>query len=295
MVRSLNQEIIHQLLPDRTPYAHKGDFGKVLLLCGSRGFTGAAYLASMGALRCGAGLVFLGVPESIYAIEAVKLNEAVVFPLEDCQGMISAEAIPEILERIGRMDAVLIGCGLSQSDSVESVVLAVLEHAKCPVIVDADGINMLCRNIDVLRDRVYPSILTPHDGEFQRLTTAMGYSGKKLSEYDADDFSGRAAVAMEVAKALGCVLLLKGHHTCITDGQTCYRNATGNPGMAVGGSGDVLAGMITALVGQGLDTLEAAACGAWLHGAAGDCCAEAMGQYAMLPTDMLDMLPRLLK
>ena len=277
----LNHQKVLDILPTRDCNAHKGNFGRILLLCGSRGYTGAAYLAAMGALRSGAGLVFLGVPESIYAIEAVKLNEAIVFPLPDMDGKLSAEAIPEILERLPRMDAVLIGCGLGQSADTFAVVKAVLENAECPVVVDADGINLLSGHKDILRGRRFPTILTPHDGEFTRLG---GVIGKE-----------RMASAEAMARDLGCIVLLKGHRTCITDGVCGYFNNTGNPGMAVGGSGDLLAGIIVSLLGQGIRPLEAAACGAWLHGAAGDLCASQIGQYGMLPTDMLDRLPRLMK
>lgn len=281
MIRRLNHELVLSLLPDRNPWGHKGNFGKLLLLCGSRGYTGAAFFASMGALRSGAGLVFLGVPESIYGIEAVKLNEPVIFPLPDAGGRLSADAVPEILTRLPQMDAVLVGPGLGQSEGTLAVVRAVLENAQCPVVVDADGINVLSAHRDLLRGRKSPTILTPHDGEFARLGGVIG----------EDRMSAAAALAEE----LGCVVLLKGHETCITDGTDGYLNPTGNPGMAVGGSGDVLAGVITALLGAGLPPLEAAACGAWLHGAAGDRCAAELGQYGMLPTDMLSALPRLMK
>lgn len=277
----LNQDSVLALLPDREPWGHKGTFGKILLLCGSRGYTGAAYLAAMGALRTGAGLVFLGVPESIYEIEAVKLHEPVVFPLPEKDGKLSRFAVSEIAERLPRMDAVLIGCGLGQSDGTLAVVKTVLEQARCPVVVDADGINVLAEHKDILRGRAYPTILTPHDGEFLRF-------GGTLDE-------DRMAAAAHYSREWNSILLLKGHQTCITDGQTGYRNETGNPGMAVGGSGDVLAGMITSLLGQGLCPLEATACAAWLHGAAGDLCAEEIGQYGMLPTDMLTRIPRLMK
>ena len=269
------------LLPDRNPWGHKGNFGKLLLLCGSRGYTGAAFFAAMGALRSGAGLVFLGVPESIYGIEAVKLNEPVIFPLPDAGGRLSADAVPEILARLPQMDAVLVGPGLGQSEGTLAVVRAVLEKAECPVVVDADGINVLSAHRDLLRGRKLPTILTPHDGEFARLGGVIG--------------EDRMAAAAALAEELGCTVLLKGHETCITDGTDGYINPTGNPGMAVGGSGDVLAGVITALLGAGLPPLEAAACGAWLHGAAGDRCAAELGQYGMLPTDMLSALPRLMK
>lgn len=281
MIRRLNHELVLSLLPDRNPWGHKGNFGKLLLLCGSRGYTGAAFFAAMGALRSGAGLVFLGVPESIYGIEAVKLNEPVIFPLPDAGGRLSADAVPEILARLPQMDAVLVGPGLGQSEGTLAVVRVVLEKAECPVVVDADGINVLSAHRDLLRGRKLPTILTPHDGEFARLGGVIG----------EDRMSAAAALAEE----LGCVVLLKGHETCITDGTDGYINPTGNPGMAVGGSGDVLAGVITALLGAGLPPLEAAACGAWLHGAAGDRCAAELGQYGMLPTDMLSALPRLMK
>ena len=277
----LNHQKVLNTLPDRDENAHKGNFGKILLLCGSSGYTGAAALSAMGALRSGAGLVFLGVPESIYAIEAVKLTEAIVFPLPDCDGKLSVDAIPAILDRLPKMDAVLIGPGLGQSEGTFKVVKSVLENFTGPVILDADGINVLAAHKDVLRGRQAPTILTPHDGEFARLDGVIG--------------NDRSAAAGEMAKELGCILLLKGHRTVITDGHTTYINCTGNPGMAVGGSGDVLSGIIVSLLGQGVVPLEAAACAAWLHGAAGDICAEEIGQYGMLPSDMVNVLPRLLK
>ena len=280
-MKHLNHEAVLSILPDREPDAHKGNFGKILLLCGSRGYTGAAYLAAMGALRSGAGLVFLGVPESIYAIEAVKLNEAIVFPLPDKGGKLGEAAIPEILERLPNMDAVLLGPGLGQSEGTCAVVKAVLNAADCPVVLDADGINVMGVHKDIVRGRTAPTILTPHTGEFARL-------GGEIRK-------GRTTAAEKMAQDLNCIMLLKGHDTVITDGSTTYINPTGNPGMAVGGSGDVLAGIITALIGQGISPLEAAACGAWLHGAAGDRCASEIGQYGMLPTDMVNVLPRLLK
>jgi len=279
--RILDQQSVLTLLPDRDPWGHKGTFGKVLLLCGSRGFTGAAYLAAMGALRTGAGLVFLGVPKSIYDIEAIKLNEPVVFPLPDEDGKLGLLAIPEIEKRLPQMDAVLIGCGLGQSGGTLAVVKSVLDQAKCPVVVDADGINVLSQHKDILRGRAFPTILTPHDGEFLRFGGTIGES--------------RMASAVYFSKEWNSILLLKGHQTCITDGETGYVNQTGNPGMSVGGSGDILAGMIVSLLGQGLPPLEAAACAAWLHGAAGDLCAQEIGQYGMLPTDMLTRIPRLMK
>ena len=279
-IRELDHKEIMTILPERNREGHKGTFGKILLLCGSRGYTGAAYLASMGALRCGAGLVFLGIPGSIYMIEAVKLNEPVVFPLPDEEGMYHPSACDDIRSRLKDMDAVLIGCGMGQGNGPLAVLEMILKEATCPVVLDADGINLLQGHMDLLRGRRYPTILTPHWGEFRRICAP------------AED---RVSSAVTLAKESGAIVLLKGRGTIITDGITVYRNPTGNPGMATGGSGDVLAGMITALLGQGVPPLEAAACGAWLHGAAGDICARELGEYATLPSDMLNALPRLLK
>ena len=280
-IQKLNHDKVLQFLPDRNPMAHKGEFGKILLLCGSRGYTGAAALAAMGALRSGAGLVYLGVPESIYAIEAVKLTEPIVFPLPDDDGKLSAMAVKEVCKLLPKMDAVLIGPGLGQSEGTFAVVQAVLEQFEGPVVLDADGINVIKSHKDIVRGRTASTIITPHAGEFQRL-------GGVLKE-------NRIASAVELALDLGVIVVLKGHETVITDGQHTYLNTTGNPGMAVGGSGDVLAGVIVSLLGQGLLPLEAAACGAWLHGAAGDVCAKQIGQYGMLPSDLVEALPRLMK
>ena len=277
----LSHEDVLNILPDRKADSHKGDYGKILLLCGSRGFTGAAALAAMGALRSGAGLVYLGVPESIYAIEAVKLNEAIVFPLSEEDGKLSAKAIPEIRKYLHKVDAVLIGCGLGISTGTMAVLDAVLREFKGSVVVDADGITMLATCRELVKERQYPTILTPHEGEFRRL--------------NIDLEEERLTGVMLAARELNCILLRKGHETVIADGVDYYINSTGNPGMAVGGSGDVLAGIIASLLGQGIDPLKASACAAWIHGAAGDRCAQKMGQYGMLPTDMLTQIPYLLK
>lgn len=279
--KTLCHKQILSILPDRQPDSHKGDYGRVLLLCGSRGYTGAPALAAMGALRTGAGLVYLGVPESIYEIEAIKLNEPVVFPLPDRDGMFSENATAEICKWLPKMDAVLIGPGIGQSQGSSLAVKAVLKEFSGPVVVDADGINVLMEHKNIVRGRTSATILTPHPGEFRRIGGRM----------DTD----RIAAAAELAGQWNCTVLLKGHNTIVTDGVDCYSNPTGNPGMAVGGSGDVLAGMIVSLLGQGIGPTEAAACAAWLHGKAGDVCADQLGQYGMLPTDLLDILPRLMK
>ena len=281
LIKYLNHTDVLNILPDRPVDSHKGDFGKVLLLCGSKGYTGAGVLAAMGALRTGAGLVYLGVPEDVYSITASKLLEPIVLPLPCDNGRLSMNAEEEISRLLADKDAVLIGPGIGQSDAVCNIVRMVLNQFQGPVVLDADGINVIKNHRDILRGRTSPTILTPHAGEFLRIFPEQ--SGMRVT--DAANF----------AEKFGVFLLLKGHQTIITDGRTTYINSTGNPGMAVGGSGDVLAGMIVSLIGQKVDPLIATAVAAWVHGAAGDLCASELGQYGMLPSDMLHVLPRLLK
>lgn len=264
----------------RKPDTHKGNYGRVLLVAGAEGYTGAPALAARAALRTGSGLIFTGVPRSVYPIVAAKLDAPMVFPLADQAGKVSLEALPAILEKLRTADACLLGPGLGRSEQSDLLVLEVIKQCRCPLVLDADGINAAAGHIDILRGAACPIVLTPHEGEFRRLTQAP----------EQDRISGAKALA----QLTGCVVLRKGHETIITDGQKTYVNRTGNAGMATGGSGDVLAGILTSLLGQHLPPLEAAACAAWLHGRAGDLAAQRFGQYAMGPMDLLDMLPRLL-
>lgn len=280
-LKTVNGETVRRLLPRRPRNSHKGNYGKLLLLCGAVGYTGAPALAAMAAARTGAGLIYVGVPKSIYPIVAGKLMEPMVFPLPEENGMLSEAAVPEILRRLSDCDACLIGCGLGKSDGTNAVVKAVLENAACPVVVDADGINVLDGHIDILRGAACPVILTPHEGEFLRL-------GGSLEK-------GRIYGAKKLHKDTGATVLLKGHRSLICGEEGVYLNNCGNPGMATGGSGDVLSGIIVSLLGQGLTPTMAAAVGAWLHGISGDLCALRFGEYGLLPSDLLQMLPRLLK
>ena len=292
--------LVRRLLPVRSRWAHKGDFGKVLLLCGSKGLAGAAMLAARAALRTGSGLVYLGVPEAIYPIAAGSCASAVVFPLTcDESGKFSMDAARELEKRLPGMDAVLFGCGVGQSEELYGLFRWLCENCRVPLVLDADGINLLVQHMDVLRGSKCPVILTPHDGEFGRVINGLvtlpppvvyfrGWGGYP-SQHD------RVGEAMRFAFETGTILLLKGHRTIITDGQNVYRNTTGNPGMATGGSGDVLSGVIVSLLGQHVMPLEAAAAGAWLHGAAGDLAAREIGEYGMIPEDIIERLPRLLR
>lgn len=282
----MDAERLKQLLPKRNRYAHKGDFGKLLLVAGSVGFTGAAALAARGALRTGAGLITVAVPNSVWPVLAAKLDEPMVVPEPDRDGKLSLAAREDLLERLERADACLIGPGLGRSEELTELVSALLQHARCPVVLDADGINAMATHKDRLREAACPLILTPHDGEFARL---------EAGTLPVQEEELRVRRAMALAQELDCVVLCKGHRTLITDGRLVYRNETGNPGMATGGSGDVLAGIIVSFLGQGLAPLEAAAAAAWLHGAAGDAAAQIWGEYGLTPTDMIDTASRLLK
>ena len=278
---------IRQLLPVRPRFSHKGDFGRVLLVCGSVGFTGAAALAARAALRTGAGLITGATPRQVWPIVAAKLDEPMVMPMaEDKAGRLSLQAAPALVQLLAKADACLIGPGLGRSEELDALVAALVGEARCPVVLDADGINAMAGHIDRLREAACPLILTPHDGEFLRLSPGAALPPA--------DFDTRADRAMMLARRLGAVVLLKGYRTAITDGTRLYRNETGNPGMATGGSGDVLAGMLVSLLGQGLAPLEAAAAAAWLHGAAGDRCAAERGEYGMTPSDLIDAASRLL-
>ena len=258
----------------------KNTYGRVLAICGCRDYIGAPFFAAQAAVRTGSGIVTLAIPECIYPILASKLNEPTFLPLPaDDQGKITAQSIPSLERRA----AILAGPGLGISEGVAQAVCDIIRKAQCPVILDADGINVLARHIDILEKAKYPVVLTPHTREFQRIC-------------DVPRTEDCAKDAVAFAQKHHCVLLLKGHRTVIAspEGDVLY-NIHGNPGMAKGGSGDVLSGIILSLLGQGLQPFVAAACGAYIHSRAGDLCANEIGEFGMTPTDLLSYIPRVLK
>ena len=281
-VTVIDAELVRSFLPKRDPAAHKGDFGKVHIVGGSRGYTGAPILAANAALRSGAGLVSLSVPSAVYDIVGAKCDEAMPAPvISDGRGMIKEDATTEILQALAGKDACLIGPGLGRSGGLESLVCNLVATVNFPVVLDADGINAIAPHMDVLQEyrRNCPTILTPHDVEFKRL-------GGDLSNGD------RIGAALKLAKQYSCVVVLKGHGTIVAvpNGKV-FLNPTGNCGMAKGGSGDALAGMILSFIGQGIHPVKATVAAVWLHGRAGDLAAADKGVYGMLPTDLIEQIP----
>ncbi|MEY8387638.1 NAD(P)H-hydrate dehydratase [Oscillospiraceae bacterium 38-13] len=267
-------------LPPRKRDGHKGDFGKVLVAGGSVGYTGAPYLTASAAVKSGCGLVYLGVPEDIWPVEAARCVSAMPFPLPaNRRGGLGIRALPLLLERLEGCDVLALGPGLGRSGSARRLALELLRQTERPVVLDADGINALEGHIDILdRRRGRVTILTPHDGEFARIGGGLG---------------DRAGAARAFAQAHGCILVLKGHRT-ITAGPegNVLVNTTGNSGLAKGGSGDVLTGLIASLLAQGASPVMAAAGGAWIHGRAGDLAAEALTEYCAAPEDVSAAFPR---
>jgi len=274
-------ETIPKLKP-RAADAHKGDFGKVCIIAGSVGMSGAAALAGRAALRSGAGLVRVATPKSVLSIVAsIEPSFTTISLPEDSLGRMSAKAIDRILQIVTENDAVAFGPGVGTSAAIRSILETLLQQPKLKLIIDADGLNNLAsaRNWpDGLKAEL---ILTPHPGEMKRL-----WSGLFREPLAAE----RQQQAVRMAERTGAVIVLKGAGTVVTDGQRVYINKTGNPGMATAGSGDVLTGAITALVGQGLSNFDAAVLGVYIHGLAGDIAAQKVGAVSLMATDIIRML-----
>lgn len=262
---------------ERNTLSHKGSFGHALLICGSRNMPGAAVLAATGAVRSGAGLVTLAFPGGAYNAVAPHLVEPLLLPLGDeKRERVSLEDFPEIEEAMKKATAVLIGCGLGRSEESDKLVYQVIKNARCPVIIDADGINAVSDNINVLKEKASPVILTPHPGEMARL----------LKTTVSDVTANRFKYAKDFAAEYGVTLVLKGANTIVADGREIYVNGTGNSGMAKGGCGDLLAGITASHAAQGMTSLEAALSAVFVHSAAGDRAAERYSQRGMTPSDM---------
>ena len=271
--RPVSPEEVKACFPPRDPESHKGSYGRLLAAVGSDGMPGAARLCAEAALRCGVGLLTVATPRAAYSIVAATLPEATYLPLEG--GETDRERLHAGMDAA---TAAVIGCGLGRSKEAQELVWDLLTYGDIPLVLDADGINILALHIDRLKTVRRPLVLTPHPGEMARLT---GLSAEEIQK-------DRAAVARAFADNYGVTLVLKGHGTLIASpGSPLLRNPTGNPGMATGGSGDVLAGMIGSFLAQGMDPPTAALCGAYLHGLAGDRAAARLSQHALLPRDLI--------
>lgn len=280
----VEMEDVRAKLPRRPSTAHKYSVGKVFVLAGSRGFTGAAALTAMAVLRSGAGAILLGTPQSVYPILAKKLTEAIVVPLPSTEaGTLSTDALSALREKLQWADVVVVGPGLSQHPETQAVIQHLLLDNRSKMLVDADGLNALAKmGIAKLRKNLGECILTPHSGEFARLS---GVSSEAVER-------NRVNVARDFATKAGAVVVLKGGPTVTATAEgVVYINSTGNPGMATVGSGDVLSGIIAGLWAQGMEAGDAALAGVFLHGLAGNIARSKLGQRSLVAQDLIDFLP----
>ncbi len=269
------------VLEPRSKESHKGDFGRALLIGGSRGMAGAIAIAGMAALRSGAGLVRVALPDPILETVASMHPCLITQPLSsDLRGQIDLSARETLATLCENATCVAVGPGMGRSLALDTIVLRLYQSTLCPLVLDADGMNAIPQALSRTPKAAGARILTPHPGEFERFT--------RVSSKDREK---QTATAISIAKENRIIIILKGHETVITDGETTTINKTGNPKMAVGGSGDCLTGIITALICQGLQPLAAAQLGVALHGLAGDTAARKLGCPSVLATDLIDSLP----
>ncbi len=282
---TIEYEDVKALFKKRDKNSNKGTFGHQLNICGSYKMFGAAVIATEAALRSGAGLVKLTLPESAYPLAASHLTQPIFNPvLSNEAGTFSQNAIYGITENADWASSIVLGCGIGVNDDTKAVVEAVLKNAKAPIILDADGINCIKGRISILKEIKVPVVLTPHPGEMSGL----------ISKQVAEIQENRIEISKNFAREMHVVLVLKGADTVVTDGYSVFVNTTGNPGMAMGGSGDMLSGMLGAFVAQGLSPFDAAKAAVYLHGLCGDMAAKSYGEKGMLVCDMTEQLGALM-
>ncbi|MDD2619828.1 MAG: NAD(P)H-hydrate dehydratase [Syntrophomonadaceae bacterium] len=283
----INESMVKTFINKRDPESHKGTYGHTLIVGGSAGMSGAVIMTAAAALRCGAGLVTAAVPESLLPIVESCLTEVISAPLaQNIAGTIAMEALPQIESLLGKASVCALGPGMSGYSDALALIHFILQKSGVPVVIDADGLNALQGNLDILKNRQVPLILTPHPGEMARLT------GQSINEIQ----NNRLEIARGFAQSWGVTLVLKGNNTVIASSTgEIYININGNPGMATAGSGDVLCGIISSLISQGLKPLPAALAGVFLHGLAGDQAAAIKGQRGLIAGDIIDYLPDILK
>ncbi|WP_027339461.1 NAD(P)H-hydrate dehydratase [Halonatronum saccharophilum] len=285
-VNLIDKAMVSKYLTPRRANTHKGDYGRLLMVGGSSGMTGAASLMAQAALKMGGGLITLGVPRGINAILEVKLTEVMTYPLaEGADGFLTSESLKEIEDLILDRDLLAFGPGIGKGEEIGYIVEGLVKKVNKPLVIDADGLNAIL-SLDLLKKRKQDTVLTPHPGELARLL------GVSIQEVEED----RINVAKKFAQEYGVILLLKGARSIIASPKgDIYINPTGNAGMATGGSGDLLTGMISSLIGQGLSSLEASIVAAYLHGLAGDLGSKELTEYSLTPSDLLSYLPKAIK
>ncbi|MBI4395428.1 MAG: NAD(P)H-hydrate dehydratase [Candidatus Omnitrophica bacterium] len=278
----IKTEFRKQFAPRRKD-SHKGDYGRIFVLAGSRGLSGACFLTSMAALRSGAGLVTVGIPKSLVLPLARRFTETMTLALpETSKGTLSRSALGPIKRFLKGQDVLALGPGLSLNHETQDLIRKLVCSSDKPMVVDADGLNALKGKAHLLCRLKAPAILTPHAGELIRIF------GGKTPKHDVE----RKKRALQIAKTYGVVLVLKGHHSIVASHTgKIYMNRTGNPGMATGGSGDVLTGVIAAMLGQKIDPFYAACFGVFIHGLAGDLAASEKGEISTVSGDILGALP----
>lgn len=282
--QTITQNKIKNIIPPLDFNANKGSNGHLLCLCGSYKMPGAAVICCKSAIRSGAGLVKLTIPKSAYPIVASHLVQPIFNPVEETNGMYSASVLDEILNDLQWASAIVLGCGMGVNDDTKKVTEFVLKNSKVPIILDADGINCIIGCINILKDIKVPVVLTPHPGEMSRLVS------KSVEEVQ----SNRIGIAKSFAKEYGVTVVLKGANTVVTDGETVFVNTNGNPAMAMGGTGDMLSGIISSFVAQGINVFDAAKAGVFIHGQSGDEAAKAISQRGITVFDMIDRLGALM-
>ena len=281
----IDKSLVNSGIVKRTQESNKGTYGSLLTICGSYSMAGASILAGKGALRCGIGLLKTAVPKSIYPIVASAIYESVFYPVsENESGTHNKYETPFLLEKSKESNAVLIGCGMQNNRDTYFIVNSFLEKCTVPIVLDADALNAICSNLDALKLAKVPVVITPHPKEMARLL--------KISVAEVQ--SNREQVAVNFAREYNVYVVLKGHNTVVASPNgDVFVNTTGNAGMATGGSGDVLAGMISSLLAQNpKKPLECVCAGVYLHGMAGDIAKVKFGEISMLPTDLINCIPK---
>lgn len=279
----ITPEMVAGLLPKRKPDGHKGDFGKLFVLAGSTGLTGAASLSALAATRSGSGLVTVGCPKSLNSILEVKLTEAMTYPLPDVskKGCLALRGLGDIRNWISKTDAVILGPGIGEHHETKELMQRIVGKIDKPCIIDADGLNAFIKNREPLKDNHPEFVLTPHPGEFKRL----------VDESIPDNLHELYDLLRKYSSEYNSVIIYKGSPTVIAEpGGQLYLNPTGNNGMATGGSGDVLSGMIGSFLGQGVQPIDSAISAVYLHGLAGDLAAAESGFRSMIAGDLIDYL-----